>query len=178
MTSGRTDRTHIVPCLGYVFRERPRPGRLDPALFAEALERNKEALKAPPYNFTNPYQVLSAVQSTNQPFLLPDQTVLYPPEPHVPRKLVILGDTSDPSKITEMAQDASILVHEATNAYMPNGLLKKTGPHTCEAAIRPKAISRGHSTATMAGEFARAIGARRLVLNHFSARYVDRHIWQ
>jgi ribonuclease Z len=56
-------------------------------------------------------------------------------------------------------------VHEATNTFLAgidDGDYKSTLLDT---------IKHGHSTPNMAGEFARRIGARRLALNHFSARY-------
>ena len=59
-----------------------------------------------------------------------------------------------------------MLVHEATNAYLP-GLDKGT----TRDAIRRASASHGHSTPEMAGAFARRLNAKRLVLNHFSPRY-------
>jgi ribonuclease Z len=40
-------------------------------------------------------------------------------------------------------------------------------------SMRQKALGRGHSTPDEVGEFARQVGARRLVVNHFSAMSVD-----
>jgi ribonuclease Z len=85
----------------------------------------------------------------------------------------VLGDTSDSDGIMELAADASLLVHETTNAYV-----RSPGEHATledmnedeKRCVREKAISRGHSTADMAGAFARKIRARRLILNHFSAK--------
>lgn len=41
--------------------------------------------------------------------------------------------------------------------------------------VRGKAQSRGHSTPADVGEFARDIGAKRVVINHFSAALVRRY---
>jgi ribonuclease Z len=72
-----------------------------------------------------------------------------------PRKVVLLGDTCDSSAISAAAMGADLLVHEATFTD----------------ALRDKAKIAMHSTARMAGAFAREIEARRLVLSHFSSRY-------
>lgn len=85
------------------------------------------------------------------------------------RSVVILGDTSDPSAIRQLAQNADVLVHESTYAYVaPLGEknLQKYSPDV----IHEKTVKRGHSTAVMAGQFAKSINARILALNHFSAR--------
>jgi len=68
--------------------------------------------------------------------------------------------------------DASLLVHEATNAYMPPTLSNGNMDGDSQENVKAKAISRGHSTPIMAGDFARKIRARRLVMNHFSAKLV------
>lgn len=85
------------------------------------------------------------------------------------RSIVILGDTSDPSAIRPLAQNPDVLVHESTLAYIPpigEKNLQKYAPNV----IHEKAVKRGHSTAEMAGQFAKSINARILALNHFSAR--------
>jgi ribonuclease Z len=73
--------------------------------------------------------------------------------------------------------DATALVHESTNAHIPRRISEKVrglgGSKATVESVRTKAIGRGHSTADMAGEFAKKIRARRLYLNHFSTRYVS-----
>lgn len=137
----------------------------------DPINRNKEALAK--IGFSPPFKVIDHILSIRQPYTLPDGYVIDPPSVLPGRKLVILGDTHDPWAMKDLAMDASVLVHEATNAYIPPNLLRSgrsSGPPN-EEATRAKAISRGHSTPGMAGEFAKAINAQRLILNHFSARY-------
>jgi ribonuclease Z len=66
--------------------------------------------------------------------------------------LVYTSDTSPCSAITELAQDADVLIHEAT----------------FRAGAEELANRLGHSTARQAAEVAAAAGARRLVLIHFT----------
>lgn len=88
------------------------------------------------------------------------------------RKIVILGDTSDPSAIIPLCinPSPSLLIHEATDAHIPYYIDAKLGRRDAEAVLS-KTIERGHSTPAMAGTFADMIGARRLVLNHIGARF-------
>ena len=62
--------------------------------------------------------------------------------------------------------DADVVIHEATNAYL-SGIDKDTDMR----GVTRDAIVHGHSTPQIAGEFAKAVRAKTLLLNHFSARY-------
>lgn len=80
--------------------------------------------------------------------------------PRRPRKIIILGDTCNPMAVEPLARDADVLVHEST--CMDEDL---------SAALRQK-----HSTAGMAGAFARRINAKHLILNHFSPRCFEHEL--
>ncbi|CAE6526807.1 unnamed protein product [Rhizoctonia solani] len=135
------------------------------------LERNAEALNR--QGIRHPRSLLGRLLRTREPITLPDGTVINPPPLSIlGRKLVILGDTCDPWAMKDLSMGASLLVHEATNAYIP----LEVDPHgsgmkESEDSVEGRAIQRGHSTPRMAGEFARAIGAKILVLNHFSSKF-------
>lgn len=101
---------------------------------------------------------------------LSDGTVLRGPPRRPGRKIVILGDTYDPSAIVDMARSPDLLVHEATNAHLP-GIDPNTKHIDTFESVEERAKSRGHSTPQMAAAFATRIGARWLVLSHFSPRY-------
>ncbi|TFK48091.1 Metallo-hydrolase/oxidoreductase [Heliocybe sulcata] len=90
---------HRVPCLGYVFTERSRVGRPG----AEATEGNSDSFEE--------------IMWTDNPSMMEDRPG---------RKVVVLGDTSDPSNIVPLASDADVLVHEATIAHIPNHILRST----------------------------------------------------
>jgi ribonuclease Z len=73
------------------------------------------------------------------------------------RRVVYTGDTRPCAAVTEAAQQADLLVHEATFGE--------------DEADRAQAT--GHSTAAQAARTAAAAGALRLALTHFSPRYAD-----
>jgi ribonuclease Z len=149
---------HSVPCVGYVVQEAPIPGKMDPGKYVPALKRTGAAMK-----------LLSALQQ-GESVTLPDGTVLQGPPRRPGRKIAILGDTHDPSPIAQLAEDVDVLIHEATNAYLPT-VDPGTKAEETEESVEARARSHGHSTPAMAGAFARKIGAQQLVLNHFSSRY-------
>ncbi|KAL3689447.1 hypothetical protein R1sor_015756 [Riccia sorocarpa] len=134
---------HSTPCWGYVVEEHTRRGRFD-------VDRAREAGVKPGKYF----RMLEAGDSV----MLEDGTIVYPSDvlgpPRRGRKVVILGDTCDSKSLRTAAMEADVLVHEAT-------VLEQ------DAA---EVLQRGHSTARMAGEFAREIRADTLVLTHFSRK--------
>lgn len=151
---------HSVPCVGYVVDEAPVRGKVDPKLYIPHLERTGTDMK-----------MMREIQK-GETVTLADGTVLAGPPREPGRKIVILGDTYDPSPIEELANGADIIVHEATNAHLP-GVDNRVKAEDNYESVEQRAKSRGHSTPQMAGRFAKRIGARNLFLNHFSSRYSD-----
>ncbi|KNZ71568.1 Zinc phosphodiesterase ELAC protein 1 [Termitomyces sp. J132] len=87
------------------------------------------------------------------------------------RKLVILGDTYDPSAMIPLcvSPSPSLLIHEATDAHIPHHV--DYNARRSSETVMATALARGHSIPTMAGAFAKQIGAERLVMNHISPRF-------
>ena len=96
---------HRTMCFGYVVQEKQIPGKLDPSLL-----KQKGILPGPLY---------SKIKN-GESIIAPDGSQIIPNEvmglPRPGRKLVILGDTCDSSKIKTIAFDADVVVHEATLA--------------------------------------------------------------
>ncbi|EAU88134.1 hypothetical protein CC1G_03806 [Coprinopsis cinerea okayama7 len=97
------------------------------------------------------------------------------------RKIVILGDTYDPSQMTPLCLNPppTLLVHESTDAPIPEsadqeGKLSKRDPEE----VLQKVLLRGHSVPGMAGAFAKQVKAAHLVLNHIGSRFpAPRNPW-
>jgi ribonuclease Z len=149
---------HSVPCVGFVVTEAPVPGKMDPKKYIPDIKRTK-----------TPMSVMSRLQQ-GESVELSDGTVLHGPSRRNGRKIVVLGDTYDPSPIAALAADADLLIHEATNAHLPD-IDENTKETDTFETVEERTKSRGHSTPQMAGLFAKRVGARKVVLNHFSARY-------
>ncbi|KAI6038978.1 beta-lactamase-like protein [Pisolithus marmoratus] len=93
-------------------------------------------------------------------------------EPSFPhRKLAMLGDTCDASSIIPLltSPSPSLLVHEATDAFISSEIDPQAKRSREE--VEQKVSARGHSTPAMAGEFAKRVGAERLILNHIGSRF-------
>lgn len=109
--------------------------------------------------FGVPFKLIRTLKSTGKlmldgrEVLLEDVSSL----PSKPRRLLVLGDTMDSSSVLPVCDSCDVIIHESTY----------------DASMREVAISRGHSTSTMAAEFAKQLHVRHLILTHISARYSE-----
>jgi len=159
---------HRVPCFGYAYID---DGTLaDPTRPAvvQTSQRSSEEVEIDKQKAQDlgvrgrQYAVLRSgrsvvVKSTGRE-VRPEDVMLTGEEEHQtrrPRKVVVLGDTCDSSSGLEVVRGADVLVHEATFS----------------ASLVERARVAMHSTAAMAGSFAREAAVKRLVLTHFSSRY-------
>ena len=136
--------SHGVAANGYALAELPRPGRFDVVA--------ARALGVPEGPLFGRLQAGEAVDLPDGGAVRPEQ-VLGPPRPG--RRIVLAGDTAPAPGVLEAAQDADVLVHEATFAEEE----------------RERADETLHSTAAGAAALAKAAGVRLLALTHLSNRY-------
>ena len=162
--------SHGVPCVGYVVHEQPRSGRIKPDLVQPVVQRNFKQLKE--LGMKHPMKVLAEIKGLDpgQSYTFPDGSVInrddVVEEDRMGRKVVICGDTCDARALEKLGEGADVLIHECTNSFLRGIDRQTTMKHVNFDATR-----HGHSTPQVAGNFAKKIGAKKLLLNHFSARY-------
>jgi ribonuclease Z len=162
--------SHGIPCVGYVVQEASRPGRLRNEIVEPMVRRNVRALREA--GFSIPMKAMAVIKNlaVGSAFTFPDGTSISQEEaveaPRQGRKVVICGDTASCRSLVNLAKDCDVLVHEATNAYLA-GVDRDTNLRM----VTRDAVTHGHSTPEIAGLFAKQVNAKRLLLNHFSARY-------
>ncbi|CAO3599507.1 unnamed protein product [Absidia cylindrospora] len=161
---------HSIPSLGFIIQEPDVVGNLDRDVVVPHLLRNADALKAQ-QGIKQPLSLLGRLQRQGERIQLPDGTWLEPPMKKPGRQVVILGDTCDPSSLIPYCYQPHLLVHEATNALTSLDV----DTNLTHDMVETRARQHGHSTPQMAGDFANIIGARTLILTHFSARYKGDH---
>ena len=136
---------HRIPCYGFIFREKPRSYSLD----KEKLEFHQV-----------PRSQLMTVKNGHDA-VLDDGTV-------IPNSLLTRGrpksrsyafcsDTRFDPRVIEAVKDVDLLYHEATFLHELLDRAKKTY----------------HTTAKEAGQVARLATVQRLLIGHFSVRYMD-----
>ena len=137
---------HIDHSLAYALIEKPRPGRFN-------IEKAR-SLGVPEGPLWSKLQGGSSVKLPSGRNVKPEM-VLGHPRPG--RKIVYTGDTRQSENLVKLAENADLLIHEAT----------------FDDELTERAIEDGHSTPGMAAETAKKAGVKRLVLTHISARYKD-----
>lgn len=136
---------HRIPCWGFIVREKRLPRKIDkekvlafeiPAAFYPSLKQG--------YDYT-----------TKEGTVIYNHQVTIPNT--APRSYAFCADTIYDERIAEIANDVSMIYHEAT--YLK--------------AMEDRALARFHSTTTQAASIALKANAHHLLLGHFSSKYED-----
>ncbi len=136
---------HKLTCSGFLFREKPKPRRIDKTILPEGLLINQIAgLKKG-----------EDVSDTDGNVLYKNETLTLSPKKS--RSYAYCSDTAFKEAIIDQLKSIDVLYHEAT--------------FTTEEEA--KAIETKHSTAAQAATIAKRAGVTKLLVGHFSARYKD-----
>lgn len=137
---------HTIPSLGFCVLEDPRPGTF-----------NVQAALA----FGVPAGPLFARLQQGEDVALDDGRIVRSCDvvgpPRRGRRIAFCGDTRPCAASVTLAYEGDLLIHEATYG----------------SELQMEASARGHSTAADAARVAREAQVRKLVLTHFSPRYID-----
>eukprot|EP00611_Tribonema_gayanum_P023565 TRINITY_DN4984_c0_g1_i1.p1 TRINITY_DN4984_c0_g1~~TRINITY_DN4984_c0_g1_i1.p1 ORF type:complete len:335 (-),score=94.42 TRINITY_DN4984_c0_g1_i1:13-1017(-) len=135
---------HIgLPCFGYAARETHPLGRID--------VRKLSDWGLAPGAVCRDLLRGECVRLPGGGMVFPEDVITPAPRG---RKIVIVPDTDQSMHMAAISQDADVVVHEATGVRDDRSIL----------------ALRGHSSADAAGEFAKAVNARLLVLTHISQK--------
>ncbi|WRH67699.1 MAG: ribonuclease Z [Planktothrix sp. GU0601_MAG3] len=135
---------HRVPAFGYRIIEKDKPGRFDVEM--------AQKLGIPPGPIYAQLKQGQAVTLANGQVIRGKELC---GEAQVGRKFVYCTDTVFCEGAVELAENADVLVHEATFSHQDAEM----------------AFQRLHSTSTMAAQVALAAGVKQLIMTHFSPRY-------
>ncbi len=137
---------HVIPGLAYALVEEPRPGKFYP--------EKAKALGVTEGPLWGRLQHGKKVKLENGKIVKPEE-VMGPPRPG--RKVVYTGDTRPFDELVKFADNADLLIHDAT----------------LDDDLAERAEEDGHSTPSQAAKTAKKAKAKKLVLTHISARYKD-----
>jgi ribonuclease Z len=134
---------HKIPCNGFLFREKPKPRRINkeklPAdMLIQHIVQLKQGLDVLAENGEIIYK--------NQHFTLP---------PHPSRTYAFCSDTAFQESMCPQIEGVDLLYHESTFT----------------SDDQSKAIETKHSTAREAAMIAKKANVKKLIIGHFSARY-------
>lgn len=139
---------HRVPCVGFIFREKPKLRHL-----------NREMVDF--YNV--PIALRHGIKAGND-FVSPDGEIIpnhrltTPAQPSA--SYAYCSDTIYNPLVAEAVKGCDVIYHEATY----------------DDSEMDRAAQRGHSTAGQAAQIALAAEAKKLILGHYSKRYIDESI--
>lgn len=136
---------HKIPCTGFLFKEKPKPRRINP----EGIKK----YKVPKYKINKLKEGEDCVLEDGT--LLKNNQLTHDPLPNY--SYAFCSDTSYNEKIIPIIQGVDLLYHEATFMEEHKDRAKKTK----------------HSTAAEAATIAKKSNAKRLIIGHFSNRYPD-----
>lgn len=136
---------HRVPCVGYLFEEKPRLRHL-----------NREMADF----YKIPVSQLRCIKEgadfvTEDGTVIPNNRLTTPAEPSI--RYAHISDTAYMPELAKRLGPVDLLFHETT--YLND--------------LEPLAAQRGHSTACQAAMVAKAAGAKQLLTGHYSSRYRD-----
>lgn len=136
---------HRIPCVGFIFREKPKLRLLrgDMVKFFNIPIRELHGIKCGADFITPDGQVIANSRLTT------------PADPAM--SYAYCSDTMFNRRVATSVKGVDVIYHEATY----------------DDAFASKARERGHSTAREAGIIAREAGVSRLILGHFSKRYLS-----
>nr|ODO02246.1 ribonuclease Z [Cryptococcus depauperatus CBS 7855] len=146
---------HRVPSIGYILKEPTPRLPLDTKTLIPLLQANAKDLMQRDPPVLHPLSLLSHLTSLPPPppLTLPSGDVIQPPEPSglPPRKFVIFGDCLGGTQnhvFKKMCEDASLLIHECTNAAIPQAIQRDNkGQNARMRNLKPSlAITCGTST--------------------------------
>lgn len=136
---------HGVPCVGYIFREKPKPRKIRGDMV--------EFYNVPVYR--------RAELKDGADFVTPDGRIIencrLTLDPDPPSSYAYCSDTAFHQGVIDSVRGINTIYHEAT--YADDKM--------------SKAKERGHSTARQAGIVAREAGAGKLIIGHYSKSYPD-----
>jgi ribonuclease Z len=140
---------HVIPSLAYALVEKPRPGRFFPEK-AKRLGVEESPLWAKLQHGE------SVRLSTGR--VVKSEEVTGPLR--IGRKIVYTGDTKSTENLAKFAENADLLIHDAT----------------FDDELVERAQEDGHSTPSQAAETAKKAKVKWLILTHISARYKDANV--
>ncbi|MEH6307116.1 ribonuclease Z [Olivibacter sp. CPCC 100613] len=137
--------SHRISCTGFLFREKQRLPRINKELIASL-------------DIPTPYYPLlkRGIDYTDNEGNIYKAADLTTPAP-VPRSYAFCSDTVNIKSYWPYIEKVDLLYHEATFLH----------------EMLDRAVETFHTTSLEAAEIAKAVGAKKLLIGHFSARYKD-----